>query len=38
MFANVGLGNAANKDLAPYLNEEYLLQYEGLQLLDVELN
>ncbi|MDP3944953.1 MAG: Na(+)-translocating NADH-quinone reductase subunit F [Lutibacter sp.] len=38
LFANVGLGNASNKDLAPYLNEKYLLQFEGLQLLDVELN
>ncbi|MBK5209102.1 MAG: Na(+)-translocating NADH-quinone reductase subunit F [Flavobacteriaceae bacterium] len=38
LFANVGLGNAANKEQPPYLNEEYLLQYEGLQLLDVELN
>jgi len=38
LFANVGLGKASNKDLVPYLNEEYLLQYEGLQLMDVELN
>lgn len=38
LFANVGLGNTSDKDLVPYLNEEYLLQYEGLQLLDVELN
>ncbi|NEW80569.1 MAG: Na(+)-translocating NADH-quinone reductase subunit F [Gelidibacter sp.] len=38
LFANVGLGNATNKEQPPHLNEKYLLQYEGLQLLDVELN
>lgn len=38
LFANVGLGNAINPNLPPHLNEEYLLQYEGLQVLDVELN
>ena len=38
LFANVGLGNTTNNNEAPQLNEEYLLQYEGLQLLDVELN
>ncbi|MDO9274648.1 MAG: Na(+)-translocating NADH-quinone reductase subunit F [Lutibacter sp.] len=38
LFANVGLGNTSNPDLPPHLNEEYLLQYEGLQVLDVELN
>lgn len=38
LFANVGLGNAGNPDSVPHLNEEYLLQYEGLQVLDVELN
>jgi len=38
LFANVGLGNATNKEQRPHLNSAYLLQYEGLQLLDVELN
>ncbi len=38
LFANVGLGNVSNKDMVPYLNEEYLLQYEGLQFLDIALN
>jgi hypothetical protein len=38
LFANVGLGNTSNPNLPPYLNEEYLLQYEGLQILDAELN
>jgi predicted transcriptional regulator YdeE len=37
-FAGVGLGNEADKTQPPNLNEAYLLQYEGLQLLDVELN
>ena len=38
LFASVGLGNSSNKSQVPHLNEEYLLQYEGLQILDVELN
>jgi len=38
VFAGVGIGNMNDKTLPPNLNEEYLLQYEGLQLLDVELN
>ncbi len=38
LFANVGLGNATNKEETPHLNSAYLMQYEGLQLLDVELN
>jgi hypothetical protein len=38
LFASVGLGNTSNPNLPPDLNEEYLLQYEGLQLLDTELN
>ena len=38
LFAGVGIGNINNKNLPPNLNEEYLLQYEGLQLLDIELN
>jgi hypothetical protein len=37
-FAGVGLGNKQNENLPPNLNEEYLLQYDGLQLLDIELN
>jgi len=35
IFAGVGLGNVENKLLPPNLNEEYLLQYDGLQFLDV---
>ena len=38
LFAGVGIGNMNDKTLPPNLNEEYLLQYEGLQLLAVELN
>ncbi|MFA5298915.1 MAG: Na(+)-translocating NADH-quinone reductase subunit F [Lutibacter sp.] len=38
LFANVGLGNTNNRNEPPHLQEEYLLQYDGLQLLDIELN
>ena len=38
VFAGVGLGSKKDKTKPPILDEEYLLQYEGLQLLDVELN
>lgn len=38
LFASVGIGNIEDKSKVPNLNEAYLLQYEGLQLLDVDLN
>ncbi|PHS54417.1 MAG: Na(+)-translocating NADH-quinone reductase subunit F [Lutibacter sp.] len=38
LFAGVGLGAKADKSQYPCLNEDYLLQYDGLQLLDIELN
>ena len=38
LFANVGLAHAKNRNEPPNLNEEYLLQYEGLQPMDIELN
>jgi len=38
VFAGVGLGNVKDKSQPPNLNETYLLQYEGLQFLDVEQN
>ena len=38
LFAGVGLGSKKDKGQYPSLNEDYLLQYDGLQLLDVELN
>ncbi len=37
-FAGVGLGNKEDQTNPPNLDEEYLMQYEGLQLLDIELN
>lgn len=38
LFAGVGLGNSKDELVPPNLNEAYLLQYEGLQFLDVDLN
>ncbi len=38
LFAGVGIGNINDKSSPPNINEEYLLQYEGLQLLAIELN
>ncbi len=38
IFAGVGLAHKNDTTQPPFLNEEYLLQYEGLQLLDTELN
>jgi hypothetical protein len=38
LFAGVGLGAKEDKSRYPNLNEDYLLQYDGLQPLDVELN
>ncbi|WP_111706860.1 Na(+)-translocating NADH-quinone reductase subunit F [Lutibacter citreus] len=38
IFAGVGLGDKTDKTKPPLLNEEYLLQYEGLKYLDIELN
>ncbi|MDP3311769.1 Na(+)-translocating NADH-quinone reductase subunit F [Lutibacter sp.] len=38
LFAAVGLGDKNNPASPPFLNQEYLLQYEGIQFLDVELN
>lgn len=38
LFAGVGIGSTHNKLERPYLGEEYLLQYDGLQLIDIELN
>ena len=38
LFSGVGLGNSKDKYLPPNLNEEYLLQFEGIQHLEVELN
>lgn len=38
LFAGVGLGSVKNKYEPPLLHEDYLLQYEGFQMLDAELN
>jgi hypothetical protein len=38
LFAGVGIGSKEDKTRFPNLNEDYLLQYEGLQPLDIELN
>ncbi len=38
IFAGVGIGSKEDKTRYPNLNEDYLLQYEGFQFLDIELN
>lgn len=38
LFAGVGLGNPNDKLSPPYANDNYLLQYDGLQDLEIELN
>ena len=38
LFAGVGMGDVDAHDLPPYINEEYALQYEGLEQLDINLN
>ena len=38
LFAGVGLGTIDDHGFPPYLNEDYALQYEGLEPLDVNLN
>ncbi|WP_372746610.1 Na(+)-translocating NADH-quinone reductase subunit F [Lutibacter sp.] len=38
LFAGVGLGHPDDGKKPPILNSAYLLQYEGLQLLDIDLN
>ncbi|MBJ6366508.1 Na(+)-translocating NADH-quinone reductase subunit F [Snuella sedimenti] len=38
LYAGVGLGNATDKTLPVYLNESYLIEYSGIQILDTNLN
>jgi len=38
LYAQLGLGDEANEQEFPRLDEPYLLKFEGLQLLDIELN
>lgn len=38
LYAGVGLGNIEDQSLPIYKDEEYLLDYPGIQFLDVSLN
>ena len=38
LYAGVGLGNPDGEDLPVYLNEEYLIEYNGIQYLEHNLN
>ena len=38
LFAGVGLGNQDGEDLPLYLDEEYLLEYNGIQVVETNLN
>lgn len=38
LYAGVGLGNPNGEDLPIYLNEEYLLEYNGIQVIETHLN
>jgi len=38
LFAGVGLGNKEDETLPIYLDEEYLLEYNGIQVLETHLN
>jgi uncharacterized protein (UPF0212 family) len=38
LYAGVGLGNPEGDDLPIYLNEEYLIEYNGIQVLESHLN
>ena len=38
LYAGVGLGNPNGEDLPIYFNEEYLLEYSGIQVVDMNLN
>ncbi len=38
LFAGVGLGNPDGEDLPLYLDEEYLLEYNGIQVIETNLN
>ena len=37
-YAGVGLGNSNDKKSPIYLNEDYLLEYNGIQILETNLN
>lgn len=38
LYAGVGLGNPKGEKLPLYLDEDYLLEYNGIQVLDTNLN
>ena len=38
LYAGVGLGNPKGEDLPIYFNEEYLMEYKGIQIIDTNLN
>ena len=38
LYAGVGLGNPHGEDLPIYLNEDYLIEYNGIQVIDTNLN
>lgn len=38
LYAGVGLGNPNGEDLPIFLNEEYLIEYNGIQVLETNLN
>ena len=38
LYAGVGLGNPDGEDFSIYLNEEYLIEYNGIQYLEHNLN
>jgi len=38
LYAGVGLGNPEGEDLPIHLNEEYLIEYNGIQVIEMNLN
>lgn len=38
LYAGIGLGNPNGDHLPIYLNEEYLMEYNGIQVIDMNLN
>ena len=38
LYAGVGLGNPNGEELPVYLNEEYLIEYNGIQFIETHLN
>ncbi|MCL8006712.1 Na(+)-translocating NADH-quinone reductase subunit F [Gelidibacter japonicus] len=38
LYAGVGIGNPDGEDLPVYLNEEYLIEYNGIQVIETNLN